>query len=272
MYGFLGFGMLSAATLREAIELLVRFNPLLGTILTLRLEMERAPDKASIVIEENTDVGAARDFVLGGVLVAMWQLGPRLSGSAPTGSAELAIPEPAYVHRIAHPDVPPPVVGEVPPAREGGLFPPVRFGRPSNRLIFDRAKLDLPLLMADQAANGLARQQCEHALGALAGGLVERIRRAISTDDGFRSLPEVADMLHVSARTLKRRLADRDLTFSALSVEARRDRALLLLRSSGLPIVEVAAGRHLMGPDSGKFATLMGPANRQGHGATRRVA
>ena len=28
----------------------------------------------------------------------------------------------------------------------------------------------------------------------------------------------------------------------------------------------------IMGPGFGKFATLMGPANRQGHGATRRVA
>ena len=31
-------------------------------------------------------------------------------------------------------------------------------------------------------------------------------------------------------------------------------------------------GATLMGPGLGKFATLMGPPNRQGHGATRRVA
>ena len=54
-YGFLGFGILSAATIRDAIELVVRFNPLLATILDLRLEADRGDGRAAIVIEENAD-------------------------------------------------------------------------------------------------------------------------------------------------------------------------------------------------------------------------
>lgn len=240
MYGFLGFGMLSAATVRDAIELLVRFNPLLGTILDMRLEANCPGDKAAIVIEENADLGASRDFILGGVIVAFWQLGFRLSGSTPTASAELMIPEPDYYQRIMRRDSPGPFVEQPGLEAIGHLGPPVRFHRPSNRLLFDRAKLDLPLLMSDEAANRLAREQCEQALGAFAGDLVERVRRAVSTTEGFRSLDEVADDLHLSPRTLKRHLAERGLTFSALSVEARRDKALLLLRSSMLSIQHVA--------------------------------
>jgi AraC-like DNA-binding protein len=70
--------------------------------------------------------------------------------------------------------------------------------------------------------------------------MVERVRRAVPTSEGFRSLHEVAREVHVSPRTLKRQLSEQGLTFSALSVEARRDRATMLLRSSDLSIGEIA--------------------------------
>jgi AraC-like DNA-binding protein len=239
-YGFLGFGILSAATIRDAIELVVRFNPLLATILDLRLEADCGDGRAAIVIEENADLGAARDFILGGVLVAFWQLGFCLSGSRPTATADLVIPEPDYYRRIIRADSTGPFIGRAGLESVGHLGPPVRFDRQSNRLFFDRSKLELALLMSDAAANRLAREQCEQALGEFSGDLVERVRRAITTRDGFRSLEEVAAELHLSTRTLKRHLADRGLTFTALAVEARRDRALLFLRSSSLSVDEIA--------------------------------
>jgi AraC-like DNA-binding protein len=241
MYGYLGFGMLSAATIRDAIELLVRFNPLLGTVLTFRLEVDDDADKAAIVIEENTDLGSSRDFVLTGFAVALWQLGSRLSGSTPTSSVSLMIPQPHYFRRITRIGLPPRFVpGRCELDAFIPLGPPIRFDQPSNRYTFDRAKLQTTLVMADEAANKLARAHCEQWLGAFAENLVERVRRAISTDDGFRTLAEVARELHVSIRTLKRRLAELGLTFSTLSVEARRDKALLLLRASKLSNDEIA--------------------------------
>jgi len=239
MFGFLGFGMLSAASLRDAIQLLVRYNPLLGTVLDLRLEEECEPGKAAIVIDENTDFGTARDFVLGGVLVAIWQVGFHLSGSAPSGSADLVIPEPDYFGRIAHLAGPGPITLPRGMDHLPQLGPPTRFGQPSNRLVFDQAKLDMPLLLSDEASNKLAREQCERALGAFAGNLVERVRRAVSTNEGFRSLDEVAKAVQLSPRTLKRQLAEYGLTFTVLSVEARRDKALLLLRSSRLSVAQI---------------------------------
>jgi len=55
-----------------------------------------------------------------------------------------------------------------------------------------------------------------------------------------RSLPAVAKELHVSARTLKRKLAERGTTFSALRDDVLRQRALLLLDNRELSIGEVA--------------------------------
>jgi AraC-like DNA-binding protein len=240
MYGYLGFSMLSASTVREAIELLTQFNPLLGTVLTLRLEVARSDGKAAIVIEENTDLGSARDFILGGVLVSIWHIGFRLSGATPTGMGELMIPEPGYFQRITRYGLPLDP-GEPAGSRTPfGLGPPVRFGQSANRLVFDRAKLDVPLLMSDEGASKLAREQCERALGTFASSLVERVRRVVSMTDRLPSVAQVAAELHVSSRTLKRRLAEQGHTFSALSAEARCDKARLLLRSTRLSIAEIA--------------------------------
>lgn len=119
------------------------------------------------------------------------------------------------------------------------LLRPVRFGRPENRLVFDRAKLDMPLPMGDDVAHRLARAQCDLALGTFAGTVVERVRRLLSTSENLRSLGEVAGELRLSPRTLKRRLSEHGTTFKELSENARRERAVVFLRS-GLSVSETS--------------------------------
>jgi AraC-like DNA-binding protein len=119
----------------------------------------------------------------------------------------------------------------------------VRYDQPANELDFDAAVLDWPLTTADPAALQLAREQCERALEALGfdGGIVARVRPLISrSGGGFRSLDEVAARLHVSPRTLKRRLAERATTFSTLLDQARLERAQRLLASPRLSLEEIA--------------------------------
>jgi AraC-like DNA-binding protein len=93
----------------------------------------------------------------------------------------------------------------------------------------------------------LARAQCERELAALVdAGFPGRVRAAIAGDgadgaDAFRHLGEVATRLHVSTRTLKRRLAEHGTTFSEILDDMRRQRALLLLENRELAIGEVAA-------------------------------
>jgi AraC-like DNA-binding protein len=95
--------------------------------------------------------------------------------------------------------------------------------------------------MADPATLRLARGECERALEALGfntqiGG---RVRRALVVGDRFRSLEEVAAELHVSRRTLTRRLDAQGLSFSALVEGERRDRALALLSSPDVSLDDV---------------------------------
>jgi AraC-like DNA-binding protein len=95
--------------------------------------------------------------------------------------------------------------------------------------------------MADPATLRLARGECERALEALGfntqiGG---RVRRALVVGDRFRNLEEVAAELHVSRRTLTRRLDAQGLSFSALVESERRDRALALLSSPDVSLDDV---------------------------------
>ena len=98
------------------------------------------------------------------------------------------------------------------------------------------------MVRRDQAALNLARQQCQQQLDELGfdGSLPGRVRRALISDEGFRSVDEVASALALSERTLKRRLAEHGLSFSTLLQEERQLRALQLLRSTALSLDEVA--------------------------------
>ncbi len=72
--------------------------------------------------------------------------------------------------------------------------------------------------------------------------LPSRIRAVFAARLDFPPITAVAKQLGMSTRTLKRRLADHDTTFSALRDEQRLQRALLLLDNRELSIGEVAMG------------------------------
>lgn len=222
-HGFLGFAAMTAATLGEAIELAVRFCATRTTAIGLSLYVEG--ETASLVIEEPVDLGPLREFAILGLGLSLWHVGQELTGiAAPEANAEIAFPAPAYL-----------------PAGFPGDR--VRFGRPANRLVFPAAALATPLRTADPVALQLARAQCERELAAMVdAGLAGRVRAALVADSsGFPTVAEVARRLHLSTRTLKRKLADQGTTYSALLDDARRQRALLLLDNRELTLAEVAA-------------------------------
>ena len=64
------------------------------------------------------------------------------------------------------------------------------------------------------------------------------------------SLSALADELHLTARTVQRRLTAEDTSFSALLHETRRERACDLLRRPSLPIEEIAYRLGFRDPDA----------------------
>jgi AraC-like DNA-binding protein len=220
MYGFLGFAAMTAASLREAIELAVHFSSVVTTAITLRLVVEG--DVAALRFEEHDDPGDVRDMVHLSLAIGLGQIGQALTGSKRPGVADLAIARPAYWQRFEN------------------MFQ-IRFDQPVTQLVFQASLLDLPLVAPDRSGMCLAREQCERALADLThnGMIVGRVRGLIANAERFRTLDEVAACLGVSPRTLKRRLAAQQISFSELVEEERHQRALLMLRSSQLSLEEI---------------------------------
>lgn len=228
-HGYLGLAAMTASTVRDALAIAIRFAPTRTNALSLRLDTEG--DEARLVLVEHVDLGPARDPFVFALLSGIWTIGNALTGlelanHGPSGaaSADVTFPEPPYF------------------ARFRAIAPPVRFEEETTCLRFARAILDRPLVTGDPAASRLTLEQCEKELEALAPRASSRVRALLpSPDGGFRSLDEVARAMHVSARTLKRRLADEGTSFSALLERARRARAEELLRSPRRTLDEIAS-------------------------------
>lgn len=221
-HGFLGFAAMTAGTLREAIELAVRYAPTRTN--ALKLELRVRQDEAALYVDELADLGAGRDCILLALCVGLWQIGESLTDQKLSGRAEFSFPRPDYAERFDK------------------LAFRVRYGQPRTSLRFAESLLSAPLRMANPAALHLAREQCERALDALdARGLSLRVRELLPRKTGgFHSLEEVAEKLGVSPRTLKRKLKGEGTVFTDVLDELASEQARALLRTPALSIEQVA--------------------------------
>jgi AraC-like DNA-binding protein len=223
-HGLLGMAVMSASTTREAIDLAIRFAPIMTTALSLRLEV--TDSEAALIFEENVDFGAARESILLAALIGVWHIGLALAGLEGSGCADLALPKPAYYPQLL-------LVGH------GRL----RFDQPAHRLVFDASVLDAPYSMADPVLLQIAREQCETILASRGpdAGMKARVRSlAMRAKGRALSLEHIARSLATSPRTLKRQLAAEGTSFSEVLDEERHERALVLLRSPAASVKDVA--------------------------------
>lgn len=223
-HGHLGFAAMTATTLGDALDVAARFAPTRSTAIAIGLEVDG--DHALVVIEEKGSFGSASDVVITSLIVGIWQIGNALTAQSLHGGVDFAFPEPPYFARFA------------------SLAPgPVRFDQPRHQLVFDKSILKLPLVLSDPAAQALAREQCERELEAIGprAAVVAGVRASLPREEGgFHPLPRIAKSMHMSVRTLKRKLEADGTSYSELLDEQRRGKAMLLLRRDDLAIEEIA--------------------------------
>jgi AraC-like DNA-binding protein len=223
MYGYPGFAAMHAATVRENIELWVRYLPAISTGISMELRVEG--NLAVLRITEHADLGEVHDVGLFSLLVGILHLSGALLGRDP-GPVRVDLPfaQPDYFERFAH------------------LLPGARFDQPETRISFDARGLDLPLATPDRAALNLAREACERELQELGFDrtLSGRLRKLLGGADALPSIESAARALGVSTRTLKRKLAAEQATFSTLLDVERRARAERLLRAPELSLEQIA--------------------------------
>lgn len=127
---------------------------------------------------------------------------------------------------------------------EGHFGCPVHFASDRDALLVADATLKTPNEVGD---SGIARFFDTHLEADLAkledeSSLERRVRLRISRSlsEGAPSISDVAGHLHMSGRTLQRRLAERGSSFQTLLDETRRRLAQRLLRETDYSLAEVA--------------------------------
>jgi len=122
----------------------------------------------------------------------------------------------------------------------------VRTGCAANRAIFPAQVLDWPIPQADRALLPLLIHHAQELLQARRpheAAIAVQVRQCVLRRLGQEQvrLADVADELHLSTRTLQRRLAQAGLAFQALLDGTRHELARHYLESSELPIARIAA-------------------------------
>ena len=223
VFGYLGFATMSAATLRDAIELAIQFAPLGTTAEGLRLHVNG--NAASIFLEEYAEQGSVRDVITLARLVGLWKIAETITGRELNATVEIAIPEPPYYSRFAH------------------IVPRCTFGHAATRALMSVEVLDYPVITANPVALRLAGEHCARELSLLSSGgrLIRAVRGLVWEREGrFRSAFEVARAMHMSPRSLRRKLQAQGVSLLGLLDQERRDRALVLVQSPELSIAEIA--------------------------------
>ncbi len=223
-HGLIGFAAMIAKDVREALEVAQQFIRLQSSAVSLRLEVEG--DTASLYFEQMLPDHAFGEVGALFLLLGFAFMGRAVTGQHLVGIGDLPFARPAYFDRFEH------------------LLPgSLRFGQPYTRMVFPSHYLDLPLIMADPLAARIAREQCKRELNALLDceSVASLVRELIYDEAmGFCSMDEVAEKLHMSARTLQRQLALENRTFSAIVNELRQQKAMVMLKRKELSLEFIA--------------------------------
>lgn len=226
-FDVLDYAVRTAPDLRSALQRLARYNRLVHDL----AGFEVVPDGDAVRIEHRFAGGVHRpcrqaaEFTLASLVVVAAQIGGR--------------PVPARAVAFAHP----PAGGAPAYQRVFGVLP--RFDAPVSCLVLDAAMLDRPVPAADAALSRIVTAQAEQLLAARASpadGIAAQVRRLLAEGmaDGPPTLGAVARRLHLSERSLQRRLDDEGTRFADLVDAVRRELALRYVADDRLALGEVA--------------------------------
>lgn len=224
-HGFLGYAAMSSETLRDALELAVKFFRTRGTIIDLQYFVEG--DTAVIQVDELVALNDLAPFMVESLFSSLHFMGVKLLGELPMdGELRFAFPEPAYFERFK------------------ALVPvPVLFDCAYNQMRFPASRLDQQLRFADPRLARMAEAQCEQELASIKSPpkLLGQVRRIILGESGrFPAVDEAASELHMSSRTLKRKLQQLGTSYQKILDDLRKGLAVEYLAQTDMTVDEIA--------------------------------
>lgn len=227
-HGFVGFGLISCATLREAIAFSERYFQ--ARVAVFHSEMSIKGDQVVIELRETVPLGPQRALILDMVLVELCSLFAKVLGTDTSivgWTSEIWVP---YAEPAAY-------------ALYKDRLPRFRFCQPAVQIRFPSRMLDEPIPSADAVSVQLAIDRCEQEIARKVASrtTADQVRRHLVCKDGrYPDVAAMAQKLLLSERTLKRRLQDEGSSFQTLLDQVRHQDSLRLLGNPALAIKQVA--------------------------------
>jgi AraC-like DNA-binding protein len=226
-YGTFGFALMSCASLRETIQLLLRYGQVL-----FQPKWTAYDHEGGLLLRANIARGTAaqQQLVTELSFSSTAAVGRSLYGSrverAEGVEIQLSYPMPA--HSACY---------------NNAFRTPVTFDCEHSQLFLPAQVLDTPVKTANRSEHVVFQQQCEEILRGL--NSVEKTTAAvrqllIQSAGDFLDIAQVAEGLNVSERTLRRRLQAESTSFRATLEEIRDLLAREYLAKTELTVAEIA--------------------------------
>ncbi|MEM6583640.1 MAG: AraC family transcriptional regulator ligand-binding domain-containing protein [Pseudomonadota bacterium] len=223
--GTFGFALLSSANIRAALGLYIRYQPMMepGT------RWDIIEQDAGLVLRLRQTLGTAyQQQLLAELLFSSLQSAAQLLVTAPTTGLKLQFGHARPAHATAY---------------EERWPVPVEFGHSCSQVFVPLHWANQPVRTANPTTHVVFMQQCEELLRGLgeAENTSATVRRLLIESAGdFLDISKVANRLHLTERTLRRRLTDETTSFRSISDEVRNVLAQRYLADTSLPIAEIA--------------------------------
>jgi len=225
-HGLWGFALISSPDLRSAIDFGLRYLDL--TFAFNRISFEERAGEGRMILDDTAVAEDVRRFLVEREGASIMTLQRELfSAAIPLLRVEVRFPAPEYAERYEE------VFGVRP-----------RFDAGRNLAAFGAAVLDLPLPQANELTASLCEQECRALLDRRRqrSGVAGQVRALLVPRAGtVAAMEEVCRSLHVTPRTLRRRLEREGTTFRALLAETRLALAEQWLCDNAMTVEEIAS-------------------------------
>ncbi|MEE4146998.1 MAG: AraC family transcriptional regulator [Halieaceae bacterium] len=224
-YGMLGLAAMTSTNLTEAFRVVFKYLPMTWSYMFWSLRTDNG--LAVISLEPQRDLGGCYQYMVDRGLAASYTIACDALGFAPPlVEVNVRQPEPSY----------------------GQLYRdifkcPVNFGMPENDFRMEEHYISLPLQQAESESARIFAAQCEQICANLVskGSFAEVIRQhLLQLPNQMASLESIAGRLHMTPRTIQRKLTSEKTSYLELVENVRRNLAVEYLKTTALTMDEIA--------------------------------
>lgn len=222
-HGTLGYAAMAAGTVGEAMLLLQRFTDVRLRLARMDVDTQ---DGFALVLKEVLMSDDVREYIVGHIVAAMLRMFETIAGQDLRARVRVQwpFPEPPWGQHYRD------------------FCPQSEFGATQLRMELPVDVWSSPGIASDPEAFRTALRDCERQLTQIQMGTVTtRVqRRLLGCDGSYPTLEQMAELEHVSPRTLIRHLREEGMTYQRLLDGVREELACWLLTHTALSMEAIA--------------------------------